>query len=121
MKIFLSLRTDDDLLEEGIEPGWHTRWNNEDHNHIPSDAASAHAIHRTLTPEIKAIINGEYIGNSTPMQVYDSLTSQFGMRLALKPRDVHNEFARLRAERLNGKTPLEALLVWLEGNDESSE
>ena len=81
------------------------------HNHGPSTAAVAHPSHRStaLTPDIRAqIIGFVQAGQSTSQILTNLRMSNPGIPLIAK--DIGNIAQQIRAQELNGKTPIQWLL-----------
>jgi hypothetical protein len=81
------------------------------HNHGPSTAAVAHTAHRAtaLTPETRAQISGFVQSGQSISQILINLrTSDPEMPLIAK--DISNIVQKIRAEELNGRTPIQWLL-----------
>jgi hypothetical protein len=81
------------------------------HNHGPSRAAIAHPAHRStaLTPEIRAQIGSFTRSGQSISQILTNLrASDPGIPLIAK--DITNIIQQIRAEELNGRTPIQWLL-----------
>ena len=107
---------DDEFFDQ--QGSWKVTCNTPEHNHEPSDDPAAHASHRRFTQATRDQIRTSYKAETAARTLYSHLTLGNG-EISLKPRDIYNEFARIRAEDLAGKTPTEALFDLLQGTEEN--
>jgi hypothetical protein len=83
----------------------------EAHNHPPSAAPTAHPAHRiaALAPEIRAEIGGLSQAGFSPGEILTKLQVS-DTQLSLLAKDIGNIIQQIRAEDLNGRTPIQWLL-----------
>jgi FAR1 DNA-binding domain len=100
-----------ELRRDSISGQWILRVLEGAHNHGPSAAAVAHPSHRSaaLTPDIRAQIGIFVRAGQSISQILTNLRiSHPGIPLIAK--DISNIVQQIRAEELNGKTPIQWLL-----------
>jgi hypothetical protein len=99
------------LRLDKVESLWMVEVLHGEHNHGPSVAATAHPAHRsaTLVPSIRAQISTLSQAGFLPSQILHALqVTNPGINLIAK--DISNIQQALRAEQLDGKTPIQWLL-----------
>jgi hypothetical protein len=81
------------------------------HNHGPSTAATAHPVHRTtaLVLPIRAEIRRLSQAGSSPGQILTTLRLSEPQTPVIV-KDIANIVQQMRAEELNGRTPIQRLL-----------
>lgn len=91
---------------------WQVKVYNPDHNHPPSESAAQHAQYRRPNNEQKALIQSLTASGVAPRFVVAALLEKDPDSL-VSTAEVYNEVARLKKIRLNGLTPMEALITEL--------
>ena len=98
-------------LDSGLET-WSISIKNPDHNHPPT-IAGAHPTHRktAMTAEIKQTILHQIKIHSTAKQILSSLRLNGNSNNPLlKPKDIYNQQANHRSEKLGPLTPIQSLM-----------
>jgi hypothetical protein len=94
---------------------WAVRIHNPTRNHEPSNDPSEHSQYRQPTAEEKTTIQSLHALGVAPRFIVSTLLEQ-NPETAVTTREVYNEIAKAKRERLNGLTPIGALIMEL-GND----
>lgn len=89
---------------------------NSTHNHAPSWHPVAHAVHRRIDEGTHVVIRAETRAGVKPKQIMTRLIQETP-GTAIKQKDVYNTIKKIRGERLDGKTPIEALIAELKDTD----
>jgi len=95
---------------------WKVRIHNPTHNHEPSSNLSEHSQYRRPTVEEKTAIQSLHASGVAPRFIVSTLLER-NPDTAVTTREVYNEIAKARKERLNGLTPIEALIMELTNDD----
>jgi hypothetical protein len=100
-----------ELRLDSMSSQWMLRVLEGAHNHGPSTAAIAHPVHRStaLTPDIRAQISGFVRSGQSISQILTNLRTS-NPRIPLIAKDISNIVQQIRAEELNGRTPIQWLL-----------
>ncbi|RPA84035.1 hypothetical protein BJ508DRAFT_200351, partial [Ascobolus immersus RN42] len=89
---------------------WHLLHTNPSHNgHNPSTPMH-HPQHCRLTSDQLAFVESQTDAGVTAAQIVASLKQQYGSSFTATRKTVYNAQARLRTRRLNGRSPIRALL-----------
>jgi hypothetical protein len=103
--IFKMKSEDDDSTNEQ----WVLQVTNKEHNHEPSLHASAHLAYHKRTAAQTDTIQSMTRAGSRPMEILTALQQQDPDTL-VTAQNVRNDRAKVRAEHLNGRSPIETLL-----------
>lgn len=95
---------------------WQVRIYHPTHNHEPSSNPSEHSQYRQPTAEEKTTIQSLHESGVAPRFIVSTLLER-NLDTAVTTREVYNEIAKARKERLNGLTPIEALIMELTNDD----
>jgi hypothetical protein len=100
-----------ELRLDSLSSNWMLRVLEGAHNHSPSTAAVAHTAHRAaaLTLETRAQISGFVQAGQSISQILINLRTS-DPELPLIAKDIGNIVQQIRAEELNGRTPIQWLL-----------
>jgi hypothetical protein len=100
-----------ELLFDNVSSNWILHVLEGVHNHGPSIAATAHPAHRiaALTPHIRTEIRRLSQAGSSPAQILTTLRLS-DPQTPLIVKDIANIIQQIRAEELNGRTPIQWLL-----------
>lgn len=96
--------------------GYYIAIDDPSHNHEPSWSFKAHPIHRRRDPATRETIHAQIRAGTRPQEIMTGLRHT-GVTNILT-RDVYNEGRSWRDWQLDGKTPIEALLLLLQDSSE---
>jgi MULE transposase domain/FAR1 DNA-binding domain len=96
---------------------WQVKVYNPNHNHPPSESAAQHAQYRRPNNAQKALIHSLTASGVAPRFVVAALLEKDPESL-VSTTEVYNEVARIKKVRLNGLTPIEALVMELLNDDD---
>lgn len=85
------------------------------HNHGPSHDPVVHSCHRKRSAEVEGTIE-ELLDDLRPRAVASKVREKYP-EINVRPRDISNKRAKLRDERLAGRTPTQTLLEELQSAD----
>src|ERR1043166_1730803 len=88
---------------------WMLQVKNDQHNHGPSLDPSAHHVYRRRTPAQKETIKSLSQAGIAPKQIMTTIRHS-DPDTFISPRDIRNERILARADYLNGRSAIEALL-----------
>ena len=89
---------------------WQVRIYHPTHNHEPSSSLSEHSQYRQPTTEEQTTIRSLHASGVAPRFIVSTLLEQ-DLDTAVTTREVYNEIAKAKEERMNGLTPIEALIM----------
>ncbi|RPA70731.1 hypothetical protein BJ508DRAFT_194518, partial [Ascobolus immersus RN42] len=92
------------------EPGWHLNLTTPHHNGHPPTPPIHHAQHCRLTVEQLAFVESQTDAGVTASQILASLKERYGNEFNATRKTIYNAQDKLRLRRLNGRTPIQALL-----------
>ena len=93
---------------------WYLQVMEAEHNHEPSNTPAAHPSLRRLNEEDKTEIAGLSRAGVAPRTIVAAMQGQRPANKPLSVKDIYNARLQLRAEALEGRTPVQALVEKLD-------
>ncbi|KAI7940915.1 hypothetical protein MJO28_013200 [Puccinia striiformis f. sp. tritici] len=87
------------------------------HNHPPSEDSSAHAIHRRLNEDQKALVNQLTHAGVRPLQIKSALMQETETPCSSTLNTIYNHRNQMRIDHLQGRSPIEALVFEIRNLD----
>ena len=103
------------IAATGDQWEWHINFDRVDHNHDKNQALLSYPAARKLQLQEQETVKSLTDVAATPKIILAALRQTNADR-PLIPRDIYNERAKIRNNRLNGRTPIEMLLDHLHVN-----
>lgn len=92
-----------------VPPRWVVKIDFPHHNHEPAEHSKGLSCHRKRSEQVKDTIKSMTTSHIAPRQIFSVLQNQ-DPDVSIQMVDIYNEQRDLKKGRLQGKTPLEALL-----------
>jgi hypothetical protein len=95
---------------------WFLEVRNSEHNHEASEDMSGHPITRRLNTEQRELVQQMSTAGSRPREILSTIHQSYPSSMATS-RTIYNTLHSIREERLDGRTPIQALFDKLQESD----